>query len=122
MEVAAETSAGPLELEVRQVGGVTVVALAGSGETWNSTYTPVSLASFLADFAKLPESEAEALSKRVLNEWNASPESAPPTKRSAAPRAVAAFVPALVLVCLTVFAFGAIVYVVVRALLTAFTA
>ena len=121
MEFAAATSAGPLELEVRQVGGATVVALGSTGDTWNSAYTPVPLAAFLADFARLPAAEADTLSKRVLEDWEASPESAPSTKRTTAPRVAAAFAPGLVLVLLSVFAFGAIVYFVVRALLLAAT-
>jgi hypothetical protein len=121
MEVAAETSAGPLELDVRQVGGATVVALAGSGETWNSTYTPVPLAAFLADFARLPEAEAAQLSTRVLGEWAASPESAPP-KRPPGPRALAAFAPAAVITCVTLLAIGVIVYIAVRVLIAAATA
>ena len=121
MELSTETSAGPLQLELRQVGGATVVALAGTSDTWNSLYTPVSLASFLADFARLPDAEAEAVSQRVLGDWEASPESAPSTKRTTAQRVAAAFAPGLVLVLLSVFAFGTIVYVVVRALLLAAT-
>jgi hypothetical protein len=121
MQLVAETSAGPLDLELRQVGGATVVAL-GTGDTWNSAYTPVPLAAFLADFARLPASEAEALSERVLRDWQASPESAPPTKRSAGPRALASLTPALVLTCVTVLACGVIAYIAVRALLASATA
>jgi hypothetical protein len=120
MELVTETSAGPLELLVRQVGGATSVQLA-TGDTWNSMYTPVPLAAFLADFARLPDAEAEQLSKRVLNEWEASPESEPPTKRTTARKGIAPFGPSVVLVFLTVAAFGAIVYFVVRSLLMATT-
>ena len=117
MELVAETSAGPLPLELRQVGGATVVALGGTGDTWNSTYTPVPLASFLADFAHLPEAEAEALSARVLSDWEESPESAPPKKRSSVGKAAPIIAPGLVLTLLLVVVFGAIVYFVVRAVL-----
>ena len=117
MELVAETSAGPLPLELRQVGGATVVALAGTGDTWNSAYTPVPLASFLADFARLPDAEAQALSARVLSDWEESPESAPPRKRSSVGKAAPIFAPTLVLTAVLVVAFGTIVYFVVRAVL-----
>jgi hypothetical protein len=119
MELVAETSAGPLELELRQVGGATVVALARTGDTWNSTYTPLSLASFLADCATLPTAEAEDVSKRVLSEWDASPESAPPRRRAQGRKMIAAFAPAFAVVVATLLVVGIIVYVVVRALVAA---
>jgi hypothetical protein len=121
MEFVAETSAGPLELELRQVGGATVVALGGTGDMWNSAYTPVPLAAFLADFARLPELEAVMLSERVLGDWQTSPESAPPKTRASA-RLLAAFAPAIVVTCVTLLAVGTIVYIAVRALLGAATA
>src|SRR5688572_24340954 len=110
MELVAETSAGPLQLELRQVGGATVVALGGTDDKWNSTYTPVPLALFLADFARLPEAEAEALSARVLGDWEDSPENAPPRKRSSVRKAAPIVAPSLILTALFVVAFGAIAY------------
>jgi hypothetical protein len=121
MEFVAETSAGPLELELRQVGGATVVALGGTGDTWNSAYTPVPLAAFLADFARLPDLEAQMISERVLGDWDASPESLLPKKRAAGRRVAATIGPSLVLAVVFVVALGGIVYFLARALMLAAT-
>jgi hypothetical protein len=117
MKFAAQTSAGPLELELSKVGDGLLARLEPTGDSWNSTYTPVPLSSFLAEFARLPDAEAEQIAERVLGDWQASPASKAPTMRTQAPRAVAAFGPALLLVFLTVLAFGVIAYAVLRFLL-----
>jgi hypothetical protein len=56
-----------------------LVRVGSTNDTWNSTYTPVPLSAFLAEFARLPETEAAEISERVLADWEASDESAGPT-------------------------------------------
>lgn len=122
MRFAAETSAGPLELEVTQLGGGMLVRLTATGDSWNSTYTPGPLSSFLAEFAGLPDAEAEEISNRVHADWDASPESAEPRPRSEVRRMAAGALPAatlVVLVVLTLVALGVLVYLFVRSLLGA---
>lgn len=122
MKFAAETSAGPLELEVTQLSGGMLVRLVSTGDTWNSTYTPVPLASFLVEFAGVQDAEAQEISARVLVDWKASGESSAASRRSEGPKAAAAGLPVVilvVLVVLTLLALGAGVYLFARSLLGA---
>lgn len=122
MKLAAETSAGPLELEVTQLSGGMLVRLVSTGDTWNSTYTPVPLSSFLVEFAGLPDAEAQEISDRILVDWQASGEGSAASRRSKGPKAAAAALPVVVLVVLvvlTLFALGVLVYLFVRSLLGA---
>jgi hypothetical protein len=119
MKFAAQTSAGPLELDLARVGDGLLVRMESTGDTWNETYTPVSLASFLVEFARVSQGEAEAISEQLLGEWKASPESRAPATRGQLPKAAAAAAPALVLIILTIAVFGVITYLVVRSLLLA---
>src|SRR5687767_3740809 len=98
MKFAAETSAGPLELEVTQLSGGMLVRIASTNDTWNSTYTPVPLSAFLAEFARLPETEAAEISERVLADWEVSGESTSPRLRTQSRKVLAAGMPAAVLI------------------------
>lgn len=122
MKFAAETSAGPLELDVTQLSGGMLVRLVSTGDTWNSTYTPVSLSSFLVEFAGLPDAEAQVISARVLVDWEASGEGSAARRRSKGPKAAAAALPVVILVVLfmlVLVALGVLVYLFVRSLLGA---
>jgi hypothetical protein len=119
MQFAAETSAGPLDLDLTRVGDSVLVRIEATGDTWNSAYTPGPLAAFLVEFAGVPDTEAAAISEQALGEWEADPGSRAPRSRRQVPKAAAAAGPALVLMALTVLTFGVIAYVVIRSLLGA---
>jgi hypothetical protein len=106
MNYTAQTSAGPLELEIEQLGGSMVVRVTSTGDTWNSQYTPDALKQFLAAFADLPDPEAAEVAEGVLAAWAEGGQGRGPTLRSEAPKVVAAFAPAVGLVVLIVCGVG----------------
>jgi hypothetical protein len=116
LKYVAETSLGPLELELSQVGGSMLVRLVSTGDTWNSRYTleDLPLSAFLVTFARLTEPEAIGISEQVFAEWARSADEVEPSVRSEMPRAIAFIAPGvgllllMVLVLLTIFVYVAL--------------
>jgi hypothetical protein len=119
LKYVSDTSVGPLDLELSQVGGSMLVRIASTGETWNSRYTveDLPLSAFLVTFARLPQQEAIEISERVFEEWARSEAQSEPSVRSEVPKAIAVVGPAVGLVLLVVFALlSAFAYVVLKLL------
>jgi hypothetical protein len=118
LKYVSDTSMGPIDLELSQVGGSMLVRLASTGETWNSRYTveDLPLSAFLVTFARLPEQEAIEISER-FEEWARSGAQSEPSVRSEVPKAIAVVGPAVGLVLLVVLALlSAFAYVVLKLL------
>lgn len=116
LKYTADTSVGPLELEVTELSGEMLVRIPSTNETWNSTYTPVSLTSFLAEFAGVPEAEAVQISKQLTAAWE-SREGSSPSLQSEAPKVLLSAMPVAALVLLMLFAFGVLAFVFLRLVL-----
>jgi hypothetical protein len=119
LKYVADTTMGPLELELSQAGGSMLVRLTSTGDTWNSRYTleDLPLSAFLVTFAGLPEPEAIAVSEQVFAEWARSGPQSEPSVRREVPKAIAVVGPAVGLILLVVLALlSAFAYVVLKVL------